>query len=127
MCSVEVFVSEIYFPWGDFTTGRGVISAKDNNTISKFFEWVTMSVSVRSVSSNPNQAQLEDVYMFDEYIESVLKDYFHKQMMSYRITLILSEESVDNLNCEVLGAFLNRIIINYKGDIKKVRIFFLSP
>lgn len=43
-----------------------VISAKDNNTISKFFEWVTMSVSIRSVSSNPNQAQLEDVYMFDK-------------------------------------------------------------
>lgn len=43
-----------------------VISAKDNNTISKFFEWVTMSVSVRSVSSNPNQVQLEDTYMFDK-------------------------------------------------------------
>ena len=43
-----------------------VISAKDNNTISKFFEWVTMSVSVRSVSSKPNQAQLEDTYMFDK-------------------------------------------------------------
>ena len=43
-----------------------VISAKDNSTISKFFEWVTMSVSVRSVSSNPNQAQLEDTYMFDK-------------------------------------------------------------
>lgn len=43
-----------------------IISAKDNNTISKFFEWVTMSVSVRSVSSNPNQAQLEDTYMFDK-------------------------------------------------------------
>lgn len=43
-----------------------VISAKDNNTISKFFEWVTMSVSVRSVSANPNQAQLEDTYMFDK-------------------------------------------------------------
>lgn len=43
-----------------------VISAKDNNTISKFFEWVTMSVSVRSVSSNPNQAKLEDTYMFDK-------------------------------------------------------------
>jgi uncharacterized protein YegL len=43
-----------------------VISAKDNNTISKFFEWVTMSVSIRSVSSNPNQAQLEDTYMFDK-------------------------------------------------------------
>ena len=43
-----------------------VISAKDNSTIVKFFEWVTMSVSVRSVSSNPNQAKLEDVYMFDK-------------------------------------------------------------
>lgn len=43
-----------------------VISAKDNNTISKFFEWVTMSVSVRSVSANPNQVQLEDTYMFDK-------------------------------------------------------------
>ena len=43
-----------------------IISAKDNNTISKFFEWVTMSVSVRSISSNPNQAQLEDIYLFDK-------------------------------------------------------------
>ena len=43
-----------------------VISAKDNNTISKFFEWVTMSVSVRSISSNPNQAVVEDTYMFDK-------------------------------------------------------------
>ena len=43
-----------------------VISAKDNNTISKFFEWVTMSISVRSISINPNQAQLEDTYMFDK-------------------------------------------------------------
>ena len=43
-----------------------VISAKDNNTIPKFFEWVTMSVSVRSVSANPNQATVEDTYMFDK-------------------------------------------------------------
>jgi len=43
-----------------------VISARDNNTISKFFEWVTMSISVRSVSSNPNQAKLVDTYMFDK-------------------------------------------------------------
>ena len=43
-----------------------VISAKDNNTISKFFEWVTMSVSVRSVSANPNQSHLEDTYLFDK-------------------------------------------------------------
>lgn len=43
-----------------------IISAKDNGTISKFFEWVTMSISVRSVSSNPNQADLGDTYMFDK-------------------------------------------------------------
>jgi len=43
-----------------------VISARDNNTISKFFEWVTMSISIRSVSTNPNQAQLEDIYIFDK-------------------------------------------------------------
>ena len=43
-----------------------VISAKDNSTISKFFEWVTMSVSVRSVSANPNQAVLEDTAIFDD-------------------------------------------------------------
>ena len=43
-----------------------VISAKNNNTISKFFEWVTMSVSVRSVSVNPNQLMLEDVNFFDK-------------------------------------------------------------
>lgn len=43
-----------------------VISAKDNNTISKFFEWVTMSVSIRSVSANPNQVVVEDTYMFDK-------------------------------------------------------------
>lgn len=43
-----------------------VICAKDNNTISKFFEWVTMSVSVRSLSANPNQPQVEDIYFFDK-------------------------------------------------------------
>lgn len=43
-----------------------VISAKDNNTISKFFEWVTMSVSVRSVSANPNEAKFDDVHIFNE-------------------------------------------------------------
>jgi len=43
-----------------------VISAKNNNTILKFFEWVTMSVSVRSVSNNPNQAVIEDTYIFDK-------------------------------------------------------------
>jgi uncharacterized protein YegL len=43
-----------------------VIFAKDNNTIFKFFKWVTMSVSVRSVSANPNQATVEDTYTFDK-------------------------------------------------------------
>lgn len=43
-----------------------VISAKDNNTISKFFEWITLSISVRSVSSNPNQSVVGDPYMFDK-------------------------------------------------------------
>ena len=43
-----------------------VISAKDNSTISKFFDWVTMSVSVRSVSADPNDATLEDTYMFNK-------------------------------------------------------------
>lgn len=43
-----------------------VISAKDNSTISKFFEWVTMSVSVRSVSNNPNEVPKADTYMFND-------------------------------------------------------------
>ena len=44
-----------------------VIMAKDHSTISKFFEWVTMTVSVRSVSANPNLAQVVDPGdIFDE-------------------------------------------------------------
>lgn len=39
---------------------RPIIMAKDNDTIAKFFEWVTMSVSIRSVSSNPNSVQTVD-------------------------------------------------------------------
>ena len=31
-----------------------VIKARDNDTIAKFFKWVTMSISVRSVSVNPD-------------------------------------------------------------------------
>ena len=31
-----------------------VVFAKDTSTISKFFQWVTTSVSIRSVSSSPN-------------------------------------------------------------------------
>lgn len=30
------------------------IKARDNDTISKFFKWVTMSISVRSISVNPD-------------------------------------------------------------------------
>ena len=48
---------------------RPVIRARDNATISKFFEWVTMSVSVRSVSENPNNlvtASTEEIFEDDE-------------------------------------------------------------
>jgi uncharacterized protein YegL len=41
-----------------------LIKARDNDTISKFFQWVTMSISTRSVSANPNQATLEEPSMF---------------------------------------------------------------
>lgn len=37
-----------------------VIKYTDTKTIDKFFNWVTMSVSTRSVSNNPNQATFED-------------------------------------------------------------------
>ena len=37
-----------------------VIKANDLATITKFFQWVTYSISKRSVSSNPNEAILED-------------------------------------------------------------------
>ena len=44
-----------------------VIRARDNATISKFFEWVTMSVSVRSVSENPNNLVTADTgEIFDD-------------------------------------------------------------
>ncbi len=43
-----------------------VVKANDTRTISKFFDWVTMSISVRSVSSNPNQATLEPA---DDYFD----------------------------------------------------------
>ena len=44
-----------------------VIKATDTDTISKFFDWVTMSISVRSVSANPNQASIIDA---KEYFDS---------------------------------------------------------
>lgn len=44
-----------------------VIKANDVSTITKFFQWVTYSVSRRSVSSNPNEAVLENpLNMFSE-------------------------------------------------------------
>lgn len=43
-----------------------VIKATDTQTISRFFDWVTMSISVRSVSSNPNKASILDA---DDYFD----------------------------------------------------------
>ncbi len=37
-----------------------VIKASNVTTITKFFQWVTYSVSKRSVSSNPNESVIED-------------------------------------------------------------------
>lgn len=36
------------------------IKARDNDTISKFFKWVTMSISVRSISVNPDVPVIGD-------------------------------------------------------------------
>lgn len=49
-----------------------VIKATDTDTISKFFDWVTMSISVRSVSSNPNQTSILDA-----------KDYFDSEDIEF--------------------------------------------
>lgn len=43
-----------------------VIKAQDNDTIAKFFQWVTMSISVRSVSVNPDIPVLSDTVIFDK-------------------------------------------------------------
>lgn len=43
-----------------------VIKATDTQTISRFFDWVTKSISVRSVSSNPNKALILDA---DDYFD----------------------------------------------------------
>ncbi|WP_223592405.1 vWA domain-containing protein [Neobacillus bataviensis] len=48
-----------------------VIKAKDTATIAKFFKWVTMSVSMRSVSVNPNDFDdipFDDVFGSDELV-----------------------------------------------------------
>ena len=49
-----------------------VIKATETETISKFFDWVTMSISVRSVSSNPNKASILDA-----------KDYFDSEDIEF--------------------------------------------
>ncbi|MBD5086431.1 MAG: VWA domain-containing protein [Clostridiales bacterium] len=46
-----------------------VIKARDNDTIAKFFKWVTMSISVRSVSVNPDipvVAEADDIFVKEE-------------------------------------------------------------
>lgn len=43
-----------------------VIKATDTQTISRFFDWVTKSISVRSISSNPNKALILDA---DDYFD----------------------------------------------------------
>lgn len=43
-----------------------IIRGKDSTTISKFFQWVTMSVSVRSISPNPNNVPQMNTSTFDE-------------------------------------------------------------
>ena len=37
-----------------------VIKANELATITRFFQWVTYSISKRSVSNNPNEPVLED-------------------------------------------------------------------
>ncbi len=44
-----------------------VVKANELATITKFFRWVTYSISRRSVSSNPNETAIEDLgQIFDE-------------------------------------------------------------
>jgi uncharacterized protein YegL len=43
-----------------------VIKATETDTIEKFFEWVSMSISVRSVSINPNSVKICEPTMFEE-------------------------------------------------------------
>ncbi len=43
-----------------------IIRGKDNSTISKFFQWVTMTVSVRSVSADPNNIPQMNTAVFDD-------------------------------------------------------------
>lgn len=43
-----------------------VIKANDVQTINKYFQWVTMSISVRSISTNPNQGTMVETEIFDD-------------------------------------------------------------
>ncbi len=53
-----------------------VIKANDLSTITKFFQWVTYSISKRSVSNNPNEPVLEDP-----------KEMFSEEEVAYLIEL----------------------------------------
>lgn len=48
------------------STNVPVISARDARGIEKFFRWVTMSVSSRSVSRDPNNPVLPAFNEFDD-------------------------------------------------------------
>lgn len=43
-----------------------VIRANDLSTITKYFQWVTLSINVRSISPNPNQNVMVDTDLFDD-------------------------------------------------------------
>lgn len=43
-----------------------VIRANDIGTIAKYFQWVTLSINVRSISPNPNQNVMVDTDLFDD-------------------------------------------------------------
>lgn len=43
-----------------------IIKANDTQTINKYFQWITMSISVRSLSSNPNQGTMVEPKIFDD-------------------------------------------------------------
>ena len=54
---LKAFINNVSIP---------VIKAQDNDTIAKFFRWATMSISVRSVSVNPDIPVLGDTDIFDK-------------------------------------------------------------
>ncbi len=57
-----------------------IIKAADTATITKFFKWVTFSISKRSVSSNPNEAEIGNpADMFGEEEMDYLKGLWKKE------------------------------------------------